>query len=131
ADRCLKGAHMSGMYEERFTGRQVLHDQLAGEFEPRHTVSRNPLQQEAAASENARSERLLEADTDGDLRRGAQKTVTVHEIFLAGRNLYRDNVAGNLRRERDLARILHGTVLGHKDASAAGDALEDAKQTSA
>ena len=41
------------------------------------------LQHEAVAAKDARAERLLEADADGDLRRGAQKAVAMDHVLAA------------------------------------------------
>src|SRR5208337_832830 len=73
----LKCAHVAGMHAESLAGLKIAHDQLSGQFEPGGALSAESLQQETVAAENARPQRLLEADANLNLRRGAQKAVTV------------------------------------------------------
>ena len=106
ADRRLERAYVAGMHAQHFAGREVLLDELAGELEPRRAHAANALQQESIAAKDARAERLLKSQRDGDLRRGAQKAVPVHQILLPLAELDGHNVAGDFGGKRHRAGIL-------------------------
>ena len=72
-----------------------------------------------SAAKDARAQRLLESDADAYLRRRAQKAVAMHQVFLPRSHLNGHDVPRHLGGERDLAGILHGAILGHKEAAAA------------
>src|ERR1035438_9222161 len=130
-DRGLKSSHVARMHEQGFAGSEVLDDQLAGKLEPRRTLAAYLLQQKTVAAKDARAQRLLEADPDGDLRRGAEKAVPVNHVLGTLAQLDRHNVSRHLDRKRHFAAILHGAVLGHEQAAAAGHPLERAKNPAA
>src|SRR5580658_2863783 len=131
ADRGLEGSDVAGMDAQDFAGLEVLADQLAGELEPRGACAAQLLEEETVAAEDARAERLLKADGDGDLVSGAEKAVAVDEVFRALAELDGDDVAWDLRCERDDAGILDGAVLGHEDAGAGDRALEHTEDSAA
>jgi len=58
----LKCADMPGVNAQSFARLQVADDEFARKFEPCCALAAEVLKQEAAASENARAKRLLEAD---------------------------------------------------------------------
>jgi len=60
------------------------------------------LQKEAVAAENSCAERLLEADTDLNLRRGAEESVAVDHVFVS-----RSNFDGTMWREVSSRRQAH------------------------
>ena len=76
---------------------------FAGEFEPRGALPADLLQKEAVAAEDARAERLLEADAELDLRRGAEKAVAVNHVLVSGGDVDGKDVAGNAGGKGDLA----------------------------
>src|SRR5215470_17793522 len=112
------------MYAQSFSRLQVADDEFAGEFEPGGAWSAEVLEQEPAAAEDARAERLLEADGNLNLRRGAEKTVAMNHVLVPGRDLDGHDVSGQLGRERHLARSAGGAVFGHENGTAAGHALQ-------
>src|SRR5215813_9263291 len=118
------------MYAQSFSRLQVADDEFAGEFEPGGALSAEVLEQEAAAAEDARAERLLEAYGNLNLRRGAQKALAMNHVLVPGRDLNRHDVSGQLGRERHLARRADGAVFGHENGAAAGHALQNAEQAS-
>src|SRR3974390_258494 len=89
----------------------------------------NALKQESAAAEDAGTQRLLKSHADGHLRSGAEKSVAMHEVLLTGTYLNRHDVSRDLGRERNLARILHGPILGHENAPPARHTPENAEQS--
>ena len=119
------------MDAQDFTGGEVLLDELAGEFEPGGSLAGDPLEEESVAAEDAGAEGLLEADADGDAVCGAEEAVAVEHVLLAGADGDGHDVAGNLGGEGDLAGVLHGAILGHEQAAAAGDALKHAEDAAA
>ena len=119
----LKSAHVSRMHTQRLAGRQVLDDQLPAQFKPSRSLAGKLLQEESVAAEDARAQRLLKADADGDLRSGAKEAMAVHHVLLPRDELDGHNVPRHLGGEGNLAGILHGAVFGHEDASAAGNPL--------
>src|SRR5260370_33880622 len=74
----LKCTDMTGVNAQSLSRLQVANHELAGKFKPRSPLSAQPLQQKATASENARTQRLLEADGNLNLRCRAQKPVTMN-----------------------------------------------------
>ena len=130
-DARLERAHVTGMDAQSFAGLKIAHYQFSGEFEPGGALSAGLLQQEAVAPENSRAQRLLEADADLNLRRGAEEAVAVNHVLVSRRDFHGDDVAGKLGREGELAGGADGAVFGHKDGAAAGHALEHAEQSSA
>ena len=87
------------MDAESFPGLKILDYQFAGELEPCGALSAEVLQEEAVATEDAGAERLLESDADLNLRRCAEKSVSVNHVLVAGANLDRHDVAGKLGGE--------------------------------
>ena len=130
-DRGLECADVAGMDAQDFAGGKVLHDQLAGELDPRRSLAGDLLEQEAVAAKDAGAQRLLEADADGDAVGGAEEAVAVDHVLLAGADGDGDDVARDLGGERDFAGILHGAVFSHEEAAAAGHALEHAEEAAA
>jgi hypothetical protein len=90
---------MAGMDAESFSRLKIFDDEFAGKFEPGRALSAEVLQEEAVAAEDAGAERLLESDADLNLRRGAQKAVTVNHVFAAGADFNGHDVAGKLGGE--------------------------------
>src|SRR5262245_44323264 len=119
------------MHAQSFARLQIADYEFAGEFEPGGALSAEVLEQEAAAAEDACAERLLEADGNLNLRRGAEKAVAMNHVLVPGRDLNRHDVSRQLRRERHFARSADGAVFGHEDGAAAGHALQNAEQASA
>ena len=99
-DGGLEGADVAGMDAEEFAGGEVFDDELAGEFEPGYALAADLLQEEAVAAEDARAERLLEADAEFDAGGGAEEAVTV---LVAGADVDGNDVAGDAGGEGDLA----------------------------
>ncbi len=130
-DAGLEGSDVAGMDAEGFASGEVFDDDFAGELEPGGSLSRDLLQEEAVAAEDARAERLLEADAEFDASGGAEEAVAVDEVFVSVAHGDGDDVAGDAGGEGDLAGDSVGAVLGHEERSAAGDALDDAKEASA
>jgi hypothetical protein len=87
------------MDSESFSGLKIFDDEFAGKFEPGSALSAEVLQEEAIAAEDARAERLLESDADLNLRRCAQKAVSVNHVFVAGADFNGHDVAGKLGGE--------------------------------
>src|SRR6202012_2401061 len=131
ADARLECADMTGMYSQRLAGLQVTHDDLAAQLQPRGAISVELLQQKSVTAEDARAERLLKADAQLNLRRGAEEAMTVNQELMPRTDLNRQNVSGNLGREADLAGITLRGVLRHEEAVAAHYALERAKEPAA
>ena len=71
ADAGMEGPNMAGVYAEHFAGLEVFDDDFAGELEPCRAYSADALEEEAVAAEDASTERLLKADAELDLLRGA------------------------------------------------------------
>src|SRR5579863_691845 len=88
-----KRTNMTRMNAQSFAGLHVAHDEFPGEFEPSRSLSGQSLQQVAVATEDARAQRLLKADTDLYLRSRTEKAVTVNHVFVSRRNFDRHNVA--------------------------------------
>src|SRR5258705_3731507 len=106
---------MAGVDAEEFAGGEVLDDELAGEFEPGNALAADFLQEEAVAAEDARAERLLEADAEFDAGGGAEEAVAVYEVFVARNHGYRDDVAEDAGGQCELAQGGRCTVIGHLD----------------
>jgi len=130
-DAALECAYVAGMHEQRFAGCEVFDDHFAGKFEPGGSDAGDFLQEESVAAEDARSERLLEADADLDLVGGAQEAVAMDHEFVAGADFDRDDVAGDAGGECDLAGCSEGAVFGHEEGAAAGYALECSEKAAA
>ena len=96
------------MDAQGFSRLQILRHQLTGELEPGRALPADMLQQEAVAAEDAGAERLLKADAELDLRRGAEEAMPVHHVLLTGTDLDRHDVAGKLGGERQFSRRSHG-----------------------
>ena len=62
----LECADVAGMDEQGLARLQVADDHFAGKFEPCGALAADFLKQEAVAAEDARAERLLEPDADGE-----------------------------------------------------------------
>ena len=86
---------------------------------------------EAVSAEDARAERLLEADAEGDLRRGAKEAVAMNHEFAAGADLDGNDVAGDASGEGDFSGASIGAVLGHEEAATAGDTANSSEESSA
>src|SRR5262249_29142007 len=104
---CLKRAYMTGMHKQDLTRGEVLHDQFAGELDPCHSIAANALQEEPAAPEDARTQRLLKADADSDLWGSAEEAVTMNEVLHTLPDLDRHDMTRHFCGKRHLARILH------------------------
>src|SRR5579862_3133782 len=129
-DAALECADVSGVDEKCFAGTEIAHNQLAGELQPGGALAADLLQQEAGAAENARAEGLLESDADADARGGAEESVTMDHVFVAGGDFDRDDVAGHMGGKGQLAGAAEGAVLGHEEAAAADNPLQrDRKST--
>ena len=61
-DAGLKCSDVAGMHTQSFSRLQVANNEFAGKFELGGALSAEVLEQKAAAAENARAKRLLEAD---------------------------------------------------------------------
>src|SRR5438270_769296 len=118
------------MHPQCFSRLQVANNQLAGELEPRGTLSTQMLQKKAAAAENSCAKRLLEPDRNLDTRCRTQKAVAMDHVFVSRRDFDRHNVARQLGCEGDLACRADRAVFGHEDRAAAGHSLDHPKQTS-
>jgi len=92
------------MYAESFAGLKIAHDEFAGEFEPEGALSGDALEYESAATENSRTQRLLEAQADLNLRSATEESVAVNQIFVPGGNFDGNDVAGKLGGESQFAR---------------------------
>src|SRR6185437_4893383 len=127
----LKCTDMSRMHPQVLAGCEIAHNELAGKLQPRDALPTETLEQEAAAAEDARAERLLEADRNLDLRRRAQEPVAMDHVLVPGRDFNRNDVSGQLGGERNLARRADGAIFGHEQRSAASHALQHAEEASA
>jgi hypothetical protein len=127
----LKGTDVSRMDAKEFAGRQVLDDELTGELKPGDSLPGYFLQEEAVTTEDARAEGLLEADAEFDAGGGAEKAVTVDQVLVTWADLDRHDMAGDAGGKGDLAGGTDRAVLGHKERSAASDALDRSKETAA
>src|SRR5882724_6147922 len=111
------------MHAQSFSGLQVAQDEFAGKLKPGGALSAEVLKQKAAATENARTQRLLEADRNLNLRRRAKKSVAMDHVLVPGRDLNRHDVSGQLGRKRHLAGSADGAVFGHEKRAAASHPL--------
>src|SRR5579859_6299370 len=112
------------MNAQGFAGAQILDDQFSGKLEPSGTLAAEMLKDESASTKNSRTQRLLETDTNLNLRRRAKKPVAVNHVFMARADLDRHNVSWKFCRKRQFARRSHGAIFGHEKRSAACDALQ-------
>src|ERR1700757_2773043 len=69
-DAGRKGSDVSRMHPQHLAGREVFGDNFARKLDPRDALAGDVLQEESVAAEDARAERLLEANSDVDLRCG-------------------------------------------------------------
>src|ERR1700723_2394237 len=120
---------MPGMNAQRLSWLEIPDHQFAREFEPRYALSAELLQQEAVTAENPCAERLLEADADLNLRGGAEKAVTVNQVFLGWTHLDRHDVSRHLGGEGEFSREAGGAVFGHKQRSTAGHTFQDTEDS--
>src|SRR5579864_9083004 len=104
---------MTGVNSQSFSRLQVAHDEFTGEFEPGRSLAAELLQQEAVATENARSERLLEADRNLNLRGRAQKAVAMNHVFVSRRDFDRHDVAGQFGGKGQLTTRTDGPIFRH------------------
>ena len=127
----LECSDMAGMDAEGFAGAELLKNDFAGELDPGDAFAADFLQQETVAAEDACTERLLEGDSDLDLRRGAEKAVAVDHEVVAGVDVDGQNVSGDAGSEGEFSGCAEGAVLGHEKGASSGYALECAEESSA
>src|SRR5580692_547885 len=117
------------MNPQGFSRLKIPDHQLTRKFQPGHALSAELLQQEAVTAENPCAERLLEADADLNLRGGAEKAVTVNQVFLRWAHLDRHDCPRHLRGEGEFSREAGGAVFGHKQRSTAGHTFQDTEDS--
>lgn len=127
----MKSADVPGMDTERFARTQVAHDNFTAQFKPGSSCARDLLQQEAVAAEDACTEGLLKAHAKLNLWGCAQKAMPMNEVLMAWPDFDRKDVPGDLRRKSDFTLATLRLVLGHEQGSAAGHALDRAKEPAA
>jgi hypothetical protein len=57
--------------------------------------------------------------------------MTMHQIFVPGTNLHRNDMPRNTSSKRDLAGSANGAILRHKQRAAARNTLDRAKEAAA
>src|SRR5215469_11341402 len=89
------------------------------------------LQEKSVAAENSCAERLLEGYSDLNLWRGAEESLTVNHVLVAGCDFYRNDVPWKLGSECQFAGETHSAVFRHENRPAARDALDHAEESAA
>src|SRR5262249_54466817 len=101
-----------------------------GELDPGDTDTADVLEDEAVTAEDAGAKRLLESDTEGDLRCAAKESVAVNHELAAGADLDGKDVARDAGCEGDFSGASGGPVLGHEEAATADDTANGAEEAS-
>ena len=127
----VEGADVAGMDTQDLSGLKIFDHQLTRKLQPGRALTAHTLQDEAAATKDTGTQRLLEADAELYLRGRTEEAVPMDQVLVTGRNLHRNDVSRNLGRKSHLARIVEGPVLGHEERSAAGHTLDRAEETAA
>src|SRR5437773_10864262 len=87
------------MHPQCVAGLQVVDDNLAVQGNPCLPLTGVLLQPTSGAGEDARSEALLEPDRELHAELGAEETVAMHHVSLAGRDLQRQDLPRQLGGE--------------------------------
>jgi len=116
------------MNAQRVARLQVVHDHLAVELNPGLALSLEPLQAKPGASENPRTQPLLEADRELDPDGGSHEAVAMNHVALARRDLQGQDLARQLGGKRKQAGATDRRVLGHEERAAGHRAAVRTKQ---
>src|SRR5277367_4026728 len=122
---------MSRVYAQSFSRLKVFYYKLSGKLEPGCALSADVLQAKPITAENACAQGLLESHADLNLRRGAEKTMTVNHVLAPGADLDGHDVAWKLGRESQLPARSRGSVFRHEKSSTSSHAANCAKNSSA
>jgi hypothetical protein len=124
----LEQADMGGMNTQVLARLQVVDEDFAAELAPRLTLAGDLLEPEAVTPEEAGSEALLKAHRELHAADAAHERVTVAEVAhpRLGRDVDREDLPGQARRERDHAGCALRGELAHEDRAAADGTLEHA-----
>src|ERR1700674_2928112 len=99
--RLLVHADMAGVNPQGVAGLEVIGDDLTAELNPSLALSGQTLHAEAGPAEHPRAESLLEAHRELHAGGGAHESVAMHQVTGRGRDFHGQDLAGQLRRERE------------------------------
>src|SRR5665213_1023541 len=108
---------------------EVVRDDLAAQLNPGLALARQPLHSKPRPAQQPGAESLLEAHGELDAGGGAHEPVPVHQVSGGGSDLHRQDLAGQLRREREQARSARRRVLGHEPRTPGDGTAQGAHET--
>src|SRR5439155_19370136 len=124
----LVHADVSWMHPERVSCLQVVHHDFAVQLHPRMALADEPLHPKSGAAEDAGAEALLKADGELDTGCAAHEAVAVDHVAVPRRDLQREDLPWQLRREREQALPADRRVLRHEESSARDRPAERAEK---